>query len=123
MENSEDGSWKACDRVYTNEKAGMSEVDKDWVKKTVYEMSKDSEHFKNEERKQKTLELRIDRLKQSQALLTETQLAEFTKFEFSVMNFSKIPSGRRMDALMNFEPEEIWVRRGFMSIWMLSLPP
>lgn len=77
----EDESWRECDRVYTNEKAGMAQVDKEWVKKTIYEMSKDSEHFKNEQRKQKQLEQRIERLKRLEETLTEEKLDLLTKSE------------------------------------------
>ena len=35
--------------VFTNAKAGMAGVDKEHVKRVVYEMSKDSPHFKNEQ--------------------------------------------------------------------------
>ena len=38
--------------VFTNAKAGMQGVDKEKVKQVVYEMSKDSPHFKEEQRKQ-----------------------------------------------------------------------
>jgi len=32
--------WEDCNRVYTAEKAGMDSVDKDYVKRTIYELSK-----------------------------------------------------------------------------------
>jgi hypothetical protein len=38
--------------VFTNEKAGMQHVDKEKVKRIVYDMSKDSAHHENEQRKQ-----------------------------------------------------------------------
>jgi hypothetical protein len=38
--------------VFTNAKAGMDGVDKEKVKQVVYEMSKDSPHFHEEQRKQ-----------------------------------------------------------------------
>ena len=75
----DDDSWRECDRVYTNEKAGMAQVDKDFVKKTIYEMSKDSEHFKNEQRKQLQLERRIERLKQTEATLTPDRINSLTR--------------------------------------------
>lgn len=37
--------------VFTNSKAGMDDVDKEYVKGVVYRMSKDSPHFRNEQRK------------------------------------------------------------------------
>jgi hypothetical protein len=46
-------AWKAWQgTVFTNAKAGMGKVDAAKVKQVVYEMSKDSPHFRNEERKQ-----------------------------------------------------------------------
>ena len=42
-----------CDyeTVFTNSKAGMDGVDKDYVKKVVFEMSRSSDFFRNEQRK------------------------------------------------------------------------
>lgn len=37
--------------LFTHEKAGMSNVDKEKIKRIVYEMSKDSAHFKEQERR------------------------------------------------------------------------
>jgi DNA polymerase kappa len=51
MEQHEDPCSKYS-TVFTNEKAGMQNVDKEKVKKIVYDMSKDSLHFQNEQRKQ-----------------------------------------------------------------------
>ena len=49
----EQGAWQAWQgTVFTNAKAGMQSVDAAKVKQVVYEMSKDSAHFRNEERKQ-----------------------------------------------------------------------
>ena len=50
-------AWKAWQgTVFTNAKAGMGKVDAAKVKQVVYEMSKDSPHFRNEERKQARFE-------------------------------------------------------------------
>jgi DNA polymerase kappa len=43
---------KNYETVFTNVKAGMQGVDRDKVKQIVYEMSKDSAHFHEEQRKQ-----------------------------------------------------------------------
>lgn len=37
--------WSDYSTVFTNDKAGMQEVDKDHVKKVVYDMSKVGSHF------------------------------------------------------------------------------
>ena len=47
----EDEGWRSYESVFTNRKAGMDDVDRDWVKKVVYENSKNSPHFRNEQRK------------------------------------------------------------------------
>ncbi|KAI3953276.1 hypothetical protein MKX01_042271 [Papaver californicum] len=54
MSDQTDGSdrpWQSYHTVYTNAKAGMDGVDKEKVQKIVYEMSKGSKYFENEERK------------------------------------------------------------------------
>jgi hypothetical protein len=43
---------KGYETVFTNVKAGMQGVDREKVKHIVYEMSKDSAHFREERRKQ-----------------------------------------------------------------------
>ena len=75
-----DDAWEKCDRVYTNEKAGMAQVDKERVKKTIYDMSKDSEHFKNEQRKQRQLDRRIDQLKAAADQLTDEDVVKHTRY-------------------------------------------
>ena len=50
-------------------------MDKEHVKQVVYNMSKDSEHFKNEQRKMALTEQRIERMKAAAAALTPAQLA------------------------------------------------
>ena len=80
MAANSDDAWEKCDRVYTNEKAGMAQVDKERVKKTIYDMSKDSEHFKNEQRKQRQLDRRIDQLKAAADQLTDEDVAKHTRY-------------------------------------------
>ncbi|KAF5827726.1 hypothetical protein DUNSADRAFT_170 [Dunaliella salina] len=65
--------------VYTNAKAGMEGVDKAHVQKIVYEMSKGSKHFMNEQRKNAETEARIARLKQQYAQLTDAEVVHHTK--------------------------------------------
>ena len=55
-------AWADYASVFTNAKAGMEGVDKDKVKRIVYEMSKDSDHYKNEQRKQAQVEQRIKKM-------------------------------------------------------------
>ncbi|KIY92783.1 DNA polymerase kappa subunit [Monoraphidium neglectum] len=57
----------------------MQGVDKDRVKKVVYEMSKDSAHFKNEQRKQAAVDEKIARLRQRAAALGPAELAAHTR--------------------------------------------
>ncbi|GFH08646.1 UmuC domain-containing protein [Haematococcus lacustris] len=67
-------SWADYQTVFTNAKAGMEGVDKAHVQRVVYEMSKDSAHFKNEQRKQAQTELKIARMKEKAAQLTPQAL-------------------------------------------------
>eukprot|EP00803_Ostreobium_quekettii_P007518 evm.model.scf_237.8 EVM.evm.TU.scf_237.8 scf_237:50809-52710(-) len=71
----EGGEWRNYETVFTNEKAGMGGVDKERVKRVVFEMSKNSAHFKNEQRKQAKVEERIGRLKVQAQKLTPQELA------------------------------------------------
>ncbi|KAK9862385.1 hypothetical protein WJX84_004497 [Apatococcus fuscideae] len=65
--------------VFTNAKAGMAGVDKEHVQKVVYEMSKNSPHFKNEQRKQKQTDERIAKMKQRAHGISQTDLAGLTR--------------------------------------------
>ncbi|KAL3138793.1 hypothetical protein ABBQ32_005635 [Trebouxia sp. C0010 RCD-2024] len=71
--------WSNFETVFTNAKAGMGGVDKEHVKRIVYEMSKDSPHFKNEQRKQAQTEQRIQRLRAKAKALTPPELLASTK--------------------------------------------
>jgi hypothetical protein len=64
--------------VFTNAKAGMEGVNVDNVKRVVYEMSKDSAHFKNEQRKQEQTEEKIRRMKAQAQALTAADLQRHT---------------------------------------------
>ncbi|KAG2446814.1 hypothetical protein HYH02_008374 [Chlamydomonas schloesseri] len=68
-------AWKDYQTVFTNAKAGMDGVDKARVQQIVWEMSKDSAHFKNEQRKQAGVLERIERMKQRSDALTPAELA------------------------------------------------
>ncbi len=55
----------------------MEEVDKENVKKVVYELSKDSSFFANEQQKEKALQERIERMKSQLASYSESDLLKF----------------------------------------------
>ncbi|KXZ53568.1 hypothetical protein GPECTOR_6g485 [Gonium pectorale] len=67
--------WQDYQTVFTNAKAGMEGVDKEHVQRVVYEMSKDSAHFKNEQRKAVALEAKMARMRERSAALTPAELA------------------------------------------------
>jgi hypothetical protein len=67
--------WADYSSVFTAAKAGMQGVDQDHVKKVVYEMSKDSAHFRNEQRKQTAVQEKIGRLRARAAALSHAELA------------------------------------------------
>ncbi len=99
----QDNKWSNFETVFTNAKAGMAGVDKERVKRIVYEMSKvrrgmvgqlchtcrptsppchslqDSPHFKNEQRKQAQTELRIKKLRAKAKGISPAELAASTK--------------------------------------------
>ncbi len=66
--------------VFTNAKAGMDDVDKDYVKKVVHEMSKDSNFFKNEQRKNEENSRRNDDLKLKLDALSPWELDKADKW-------------------------------------------
>lgn len=73
---SADGSFapSAFTNAFTNPKAGMEGVDKERVKKVVYEMSKDSQHFANESRKELAVESRIGKMRAKYERLSRAEL-------------------------------------------------
>ena len=52
----------------------MSEAEKERVKRVIYEMSKDSEHYKEEQRKQKQAEARIEEARAKVSKLSASEL-------------------------------------------------
>ncbi|KAK9820063.1 hypothetical protein WJX72_005623 [[Myrmecia] bisecta] len=76
---SQGSKYRNYETVFTNSKAGMTGVDREHVKKVVYEMSKDSAHFINEQRKQAQVDLRIHKLLQRAKGLTAQELAAYTR--------------------------------------------
>ncbi|CAJ2651041.1 DNA polymerase kappa isoform X3 [Trifolium pratense] len=80
MEGSEeDHPWQSYNTVYTTAKAGMEGVDKDKVQRVVYEMSKGSKYFQNEERKEAFIKHKIDNMRLQFANLTQADLSHYQK--------------------------------------------
>ncbi|EYU21871.1 hypothetical protein ABFS82_02G045000 [Erythranthe guttata] len=67
--------WQSYNTVYTNAKAGMEGVDKEKVQRVVYEMSKGSKYFQNEERKEAYMKQKVDSMKAQLAKLTPHDLS------------------------------------------------
>ncbi|XLS57702.1 hypothetical protein HN51_007457 [Arachis hypogaea] len=80
-ETNDDGArpWQSYHTVYTTAKAGMDGVDKEKVQRTVYEMSKGSKYFQNEERKDAFITQKIDKLRTQCDKLTQADLSHFQK--------------------------------------------
>ncbi|KAL2349542.1 hypothetical protein Fmac_003542 [Flemingia macrophylla] len=71
--------WQSYHTVYTTAKAGMEGVDKEKVQRVVYEMSKGSKYFQNEERKDAYIKQKIDNLRIQCAKLTQADLSNYQK--------------------------------------------
>ncbi|XP_010525675.1 PREDICTED: DNA polymerase kappa [Tarenaya hassleriana] len=85
MENGETSSdlqsrpWQSYNTVYTNAKAGMEGVDKEKVQKVVYEMSKGSKYFQNEERKEALIRQKIEHMRERCSKLASSDLSSYQK--------------------------------------------
>ncbi|XVE93509.1 hypothetical protein REPUB_Repub01dG0198900 [Reevesia pubescens] len=84
MEGSENASdnqrpWQSYHTVYTNAKAGMDGVDKEKVQRVVYEMSKGSKYFENEERKEAFIRQKIEHMKARSSKLSAADLSHYQK--------------------------------------------
>lgn len=75
------------DTVFTNAKAGMDDVDKDYVKSVVYDMSRESNFFKNEQRKSELSSQRNLALKEKLDALTGPELDAAEKWAAKHMAF------------------------------------
>ncbi|WJX54556.1 DNA-directed DNA polymerase [Trifolium repens] len=71
--------WQSYNTVYTTAKAGMEGVDKEKVQRIVYEMSKGSKYFQNEERKEAFIKHKIENMRVHFAKLTQPDLAHYQK--------------------------------------------
>ncbi|CAN6544477.1 unnamed protein product [Malus baccata var. baccata] len=69
--------WQSYNTVYTNAKAGMEGVDRERVQRIVYEMSKGSQYFKNEERKEAFIREKIENMRARCAKLKPADLDHF----------------------------------------------
>ncbi|CAN6469982.1 unnamed protein product [Victoria cruziana] len=72
-----DRPWQSYNTVYTNAKAGMEGVDKERVQKIVYDMSKGSKYFENEQRKESIINQKIEQLRSHCLKLTENDISHF----------------------------------------------
>ncbi|KAJ1294537.1 hypothetical protein BS78_01G152900 [Paspalum vaginatum] len=74
-----DRPWQSYHTAYTNAKAGMEGVDKEKVQKVIYEMSKGSKYFENEQRKEAATKQKIEHLRALCATLTGNDMSHFQK--------------------------------------------
>lgn len=58
---------------------GMEGVDKEKVQRVVYEMSKGSKYFQNEERKEAFIKQKIDNMRLQFAKLSQSDLSHYQK--------------------------------------------
>lgn len=72
-----DRPWQSYDTVYTNAKAGMDGVDKEKVQRIVYEMSKGSKYFENEQRKEAFIKQKIGSLRSQVDKFTDKDISHF----------------------------------------------
>ncbi|XP_022896870.1 DNA polymerase kappa isoform X2 [Olea europaea var. sylvestris] len=71
--------WQSYHTAYTNAKAGMEKVDKEKVQRVVYEMSKGSKYFENEEKKEAYMKQKIENMRVQCAKLAVADLNHFQK--------------------------------------------
>ncbi|RHN53241.1 putative DNA-directed DNA polymerase [Medicago truncatula] len=79
MEGSDDNRWQSYNTVYTSAKAGMEGVDKEKVQRIVYEMSKGSKYFQNEERKESFIKYKVQNMRLHFSNLTHSDLSHYQK--------------------------------------------
>uniref|UniRef100_A0ACD5WCF4 Uncharacterized protein n=1 Tax=Avena sativa TaxID=4498 RepID=A0ACD5WCF4_AVESA len=74
-----DRPWQSYHTAYTNAKAGTEGVDKEKVQRVIYEMSKGSKYFENEQKKEAITKLKIEHLRAQCAKLTDNDITHFQK--------------------------------------------
>ncbi|KAK4401756.1 DNA polymerase kappa [Sesamum angolense] len=79
-ENDPARPWQSYNTVYTIAKAGMEGVDKEKVQRIVYEMSKGSKYFENEEKKETYMKQKIESMRAQLAKLTAVDISRYQKF-------------------------------------------
>lgn len=57
----------------------MEGIDKEKVQKVIYEISKGSKYFENEQRKEELIKQKIENLQQQRTKLTDKDIAHFQK--------------------------------------------
>ncbi|PIN07559.1 putative DNA damage inducible protein [Handroanthus impetiginosus] len=91
--------WQSYNTVYTTAKAGMEGVDKEKVQRIVYEMSKGSKYFKNEERKEAYMNQKVESMR--------SQLAKLTPLDIS--HHQKIADKRILELEATRDLSRIWL--------------
>ncbi|XP_060168079.1 DNA polymerase kappa-like isoform X1 [Lycium barbarum] len=71
--------WESYHTVFTNAKAGMEGVDKEKVQRIVYEMSKGSKYFENEEKKEAYTKQKIENMRVQYSKLTAQDISHHQK--------------------------------------------
>ncbi|KAL6517499.1 hypothetical protein OROMI_033200 [Orobanche minor] len=71
--------WQSYNTVYTTAKAGMEGVDKEKVQRTVYEMSKGSKYFENEEKKEAYMKQKVHSMQAQLGKLTALDISHHQK--------------------------------------------
>ncbi|CAN1821435.1 DNA polymerase kappa [Linum perenne] len=71
--------WQSYHTVFTNAKAGMDGVDKEKVQRVVYEMSKGSKYFENEERKEALMKHKVESMRAQCAKLKPSDISHYEK--------------------------------------------
>ncbi|XP_009760130.1 DNA polymerase kappa [Nicotiana sylvestris] len=71
--------WESYHTVYTSAKAGMEGVDKEKVQRIVYEMSKGSKYFENEEKKEAYMKQKIENMRAQYSKLTPQDISHHQK--------------------------------------------
>ncbi|KAK6159198.1 hypothetical protein DH2020_006512 [Rehmannia glutinosa] len=91
--------WQSYNTVYTTAKAGMEGVDKEKVQRIVYEMSKGSKYFVNEEKKEAYMKQKVNSM--------QAQLAKLTALDIS--HHQKIADKRIVELEATRDLSRIWL--------------
>lgn len=71
---------------------GMEGVDKEKVQRVVYEMSKGSKYFQNEERKEALMKQKIEHMRHRCAKLSSSDLSTYHKVSATISEYSLLKS-------------------------------